>query len=133
MINRENHIAKKKKEIEKIAKQQERLIKKAAAIPPLTQSKRIDVNLRRLGKIIAIGFQIRALEMQKQMIIAQPIPSYVSGGIVPGNIAIAGESGPELIILPNGTFTTANQHPHPHVLPPGPIRPVPGIDLDADI
>lgn len=77
MTDRDKHIAHKKKEIEKIEKQQARLIKKVVAISPLTQSKRMDVNLRRLGKFIAIGMQIRALEMQKQMIIAQPIPQMI--------------------------------------------------------
>lgn len=100
MTDRDKHITKKRKEIEKIAKQQARLIKKAAAIPPLTQSKRMDVNIRRLGKFMAIAMQIRALEMQKQMIVAQPIPK--ASGFLPGGPAIVGERGPELIVTNNG-------------------------------
>lgn len=96
MTARDKHIAQKRKEIEKIAKQQVRLIKKAIAIPVIP-SKRKDVNLRRMAKMFAIAMQIRALEMQKQMIIAQPIPkpipNYVPGGIVPGGDAIVGEDG----------------------------------------
>jgi hypothetical protein len=105
-MTRDQHIAQhKKKEIEKIARQQVRLIKKAAAIP-LKPSKRMDVNFRRLGKIMAIGMQIRALEMQKQTIIAQPmprpVPSFVPGGVVQGLPAIVGDSGKEVIVTSNG-------------------------------
>lgn len=99
MTTRDQHISRKRKEIEKIAKQQLKLIKKAMAIP-LTASKRMDVNLRRLGKFMAIAMKVRALEMQKQMIMAQPIPKV--DGFLPGGLAIVGESGPELIVTNNG-------------------------------
>jgi hypothetical protein len=138
MTTREKHIAQKKKEIEKITKQQVRLVKKAVAIP-LKPSKRLSVNLRRLGKMMAIGMQIRALEMQKLMIIAQPIPRpipcYVPGGVVPVGPAIVGESGKELILSPNGNINVSipNQHPDPHQQPSGPVRPVPGVDTGPDL
>jgi hypothetical protein len=117
MTEREKHIAQKKKEIKKITKQQVRLVKKAVAIP-LKPSKRMNVNLRRLGKMIAICMQIRVLEMQKLMIIARPlprsIPSFVPGGIVPVAPTIVGEAGHEIIVSPNGFINapTINQHPH---------------------
>lgn len=107
MTDRDKHIAKKRKEIEKIERQQVKLITKAAAIP-LTASKRMDVNLRRLGKFMAMAMRIRALEMQKQMIIAQPIPkampNYVPGGVVPGGMAVVGECGKEIIITKAGNI-----------------------------
>lgn len=101
MIERDEHIARKRKEIEKIAKQQVRLITKAAAMVAKL-SRYYKVNLRRIGKMLAIAMQVRALEMQKQMIIAQPIPNYVPGGVVSGGLAVVGESGPELIVTNNG-------------------------------
>ena len=94
MTTREKHIAQRKKEIEMIARQQVRLIKKAAAIPVML-SKRKDVNLRRMAKTFAIGMQVRMLEMQKQLIMAQPIPKYPPGSTTPGSPAIVGETGPE--------------------------------------
>jgi hypothetical protein len=90
------------------------------------------------------------IEAQKQMIMAQPIPNYVPGGVVPGGIAIVGESGPETVggfqDCPIGEMvhvpiqwqnknndSATHQHPNPHQQPPGPIRPVPGIDRESDI
>jgi pyridoxal biosynthesis lyase PdxS len=113
MTEREKHIAQKKKEIERLTKQQIRLITKAAAMVAKPY-KRQSTGLRRIGQSFTIFFQIRMIEAQKQMIIAQPIPNYVSGGVVSSGIAIVGESGPEQIILSDGTFTTANNNPHPH-------------------
>jgi hypothetical protein len=116
MTYRKKHIVNKRKEIKKIAKHQVRLIKKAVALIA-KPSKRMDVNLRRIGKMLAFAMHIRALEMQKQMIIAQPIPNYVPGGIAPGSLAIVGEGErKELIITPNGfvNVPTFNQHPDPH-------------------
>lgn len=98
MTTRDKHIARKKKEIEKIAKQQVKLITKAAAMVS-KPSRYYKVNLRRIGKMMAIAMQVRALEMQKQIIIAQPIPKkeFQSGGP-----AIVGEGCRELILTSNG-------------------------------
>lgn len=105
MTTREKHIAQKKKEIEKITKQQVRLVTKTAKIVS-KPSKRMDVNLRRIGKMMAIAMQVRALEMQKQIILSKPIPrpvpSFVPGGVAPGGLAVVGERGPELILTNNG-------------------------------
>lgn len=115
MTERDEHIARKRKEIEKIAKQQVKLITKAAAMVA-KPSKYYKVNLRRIGKMLAIAMQVRALEMQKQMIIAQPIPrpipNYVPGGIVPSGPAIVGEDGPELIISPKGIINVLPINKH---------------------
>jgi hypothetical protein len=132
MSDRETHITKKKMEIEKLTKQQIRLITKATALVAKPY-KRQSTGLRRINQSLAIFFQARMIEAQKQMIIAQPIPNYVPGDIVPVGIAIVGEIGPELILTPNGAFTTTNKYPHPHQLPPGPIRPVFGIDQDSNV
>lgn len=94
MTARDKHIAQKRKEIEKIAKQQVRLIMKAAntiAKP----SKHMDVNLRRIGKMIVIAMQVRMLETQKQIIASQPIPK--GEGFAPGALGIVGDGGPESI------------------------------------
>jgi hypothetical protein len=96
MTIRDKHIAQKKKEIEKIEKQQERLLKKIVAIPT-KPSKRKYINFLRLAKRFAIAHQINSLEMQKQMIIARPIPK--GNGFVTDNPAIVSESGPEYIVI----------------------------------
>jgi hypothetical protein len=132
MTDREKHIAKKKKEIEKLTKQQIQLITKAAKIASKPY-KRQSTGLRRIAEAMKISFQVRMIEMQKHMIIAQPIPNFIPGGIVPSGMPIVGESSPEQIILPDGTITISNQHPRPHQQSPGPIRPVPGIDKEPDV
>lgn len=132
MIDREKHITDKRKELEKLCKQQIKLIVKAVKIAAKPY-KRQSTGLRRIGQSLTIFFQIKMIEAQKQIIIAQPIPNYVPGGVVPGGVTIVGESGPEQIILPDGTIATTNQHPHPHQLPPNPIRPVPGIHKEPDV
>lgn len=105
MADRDKHIARKKREIEKIAKQQVRLITKSAAMVA-KPSKYYKVNLRRIGKMLAIVMQVRALEMQKQIIISQPIrkpiPSFVPGGVVSGGPAVVGEGGKEIIVTKTG-------------------------------
>jgi hypothetical protein len=94
------------------------LIKQVAKMSALP-AKRPAATLRRVGKLLAIDLQIRQLEMQKQMIIAQPIPNYIKGGMSSNSIAIVGEAGPELIITPNGSINvpTAYQHPNTHIEP----------------
>lgn len=99
MTDRDKHIAQKKKQIEKIHRQQFRLIEKAADMVA-KPSKYHKVNLRRIGKMLAILMRVRTLESQKQMIMAQPIPKV--NGFLPGGPAIVGESGPELIVTNNG-------------------------------
>lgn len=83
MTTRNKHIAQKKKEIEKIHRQQFKLIVKAANIAGAPY-KRQSTLTKRMIKVAAITMQVRALEMQKQMIAAQPIPNFVPGGEVPG-------------------------------------------------
>ena len=99
MTIRDKHIAQKRKEIEKIARQQVRLITKTAAMVA-RPSKYHAVNLRRIGKMMAIAMQVRALEMQKQILISQPIPKI--NGFLPGGPAIVGEGCRELILTSNG-------------------------------
>lgn len=48
---------------------------------------------KRMIKVVAITMHVRALEMQKQMIMAQPVPTFVPGGIIPDAVEIVGESG----------------------------------------
>jgi hypothetical protein len=106
--------------------------------------------LKRQHALIAMGIAPFIAKMQVDMIMAQPIPNYVPGGVVPGGIAMVGESGPEMV----GGFqnsaigemvhvpiqwqnknndTTANQHPYPNQQPANPIRPVSGIDKVSDV
>lgn len=92
MIDRDKHIAQKKKEIQKIEKRQFTLIMKAANIAGAPY-KRPATFTKRMIKVVAITMHVRALEMQKQMIMAQPVPTFVPGGIIPDAVEIVGESG----------------------------------------
>lgn len=59
-------------------------------------------------KVAAITMQVRALEIQKRIIIAQPIrkpmPNFIPGGVVPVGPAIVGEGGKEIIITKTGNI-----------------------------
>lgn len=100
MTTHDKHIAQKKKEIEKIERQQARLLKQVAAIST-TPSKRKDVNIRRIAKVLDLAMKARSLEVQKQIIISQPIPkegtSFATGGVILSDLAIVRETGPEYI------------------------------------
>lgn len=115
MNDREKHIAQKKKEILKISRLQVRLIKKAAKIATMPH-KRIDTLMRRMGKVVVISMRIRALEMQKQKIIARPIPkpvpNFVHGGVLPGGHAIVGKCGRELIVTNTGNVFIPGEMVH---------------------
>lgn len=99
-MNCDKHIAQKKKEIEKIEKKQARLMKQIAAIPT-EPHKRKDINFRRVAKVVALTMKGRSLEVQKQIIIARPIPkegtSFAPGGIILSDLAIVRETGTEYI------------------------------------
>lgn len=107
MTTRDKHIAQKKKEIEKIHRRQFRLIVRAAKIAGAPY-KRQSTLTKRMIKVVAITKQVRMLEMQKHMIIAQPIPrpipSFVPGGVVHAGSAIVGEGGKEIIITKTGNI-----------------------------
>jgi hypothetical protein len=117
-MTKEQFKKQKERELKKLMRKQLSLIKKVAKIS-IVPAKRPSTTLCRVGKLLAIGLQIRQLEMQKQMIIAQPIPNYIKGGVSSSGIAIVGEAGLELIITPNGSINvpTAYQHPNPHIEP----------------
>lgn len=72
--------------------------------------------LKRQRAMLALGMAPGMTRMRMLMIMSQPIPNYVPGGIVPGDTAVVGETGNELIILPNGfvNVPTFNQHPNSH-------------------
>ena len=89
--------------------------------------------LKRQKAMLALAVTPQMARARIMMLAAQPIPNYVPGGVIPSGVAIVGESGPELIITPNGTITTAIEHPRPNLQPPRPIRPVPGIDKEPDL
>lgn len=99
MTARDKHIAQKRKEIEKISRMQVRLILKSAKIISAPY-KRTDTLMKRMLKVLEIAMQIRALDIQKQIIVSQPIPRIT--GFLPGGPAIVGERGPELILTNNG-------------------------------
>jgi hypothetical protein len=64
MTAREIHIAQKRKELERLCKQQIRLITKAVKIAA-KPCKRQSTAWRRIGQSLAIGFQVGIIEAQK--------------------------------------------------------------------
>lgn len=89
MTTRDKHIAQKKKEILRISRMQVRLIVKSAKIISAPY-KRTATLMKRMLKVLEIAMQIRALDIQKQLIASQPIPKV--NGFLPGGQAIVGES-----------------------------------------
>lgn len=139
MTEREKHKLEKAKAIANEIVQLADIITRNApiAFPPKRlfrkKGKRPLKRLKRQRALIAMGLAPDMARMQIAMILAQPIPNFVPGGVVPGSIAIVGESGPELIITPNGAFTSANNNPNSNQQPPGPIRQMPGIGEGPNI
>lgn len=102
MTEREKHIHQRRKEIEKISKRQFKLIKQSIAIAQMP-AKRWQTSLKRCARIIAIALAVRQLEMQKQLIAAQPIPKFPPGSFAEGGII--GESNQkEVVMLKDGKF-----------------------------
>jgi hypothetical protein len=66
--------------------------------------------LKRQQAMIALGMAPEMTRMRMKIIMAQPTPNYVFGGVVPGSPAIVGESGKELIITPNGYVNVPTPH-----------------------
>jgi hypothetical protein len=97
MIDREKLIAEKKAEIIKISKEQIRLMMKASKLAAKVY-KTMPAQMRNLGKVMVICFQIRGLEIQKHIIISQPIPKRE----FPKGAAMVGDNGKPEIIVHNG-------------------------------
>jgi hypothetical protein len=99
MIDREKFLEQKRKEIQEVCKEQIRLTKKAANLAGKVY-KTMPARMRNLGKVMVICFQIRSLEIQKQIIISQPIPKkeFPSGGIMGNGPAIVGGTGKEVFL-----------------------------------
>lgn len=107
MTDREKHIAKKRKEIQKISRMQVNLILKSAKIISAPY-KRSGTLMKRMLKVMEIAMQVRSLDIQKQIIASQPIPrpipNFIPGGVVHGGPAIVGEGGKEIIITKTGNI-----------------------------
>lgn len=80
----------------------------AIAFPPKRlfrkKGKRPLKRLKRQRAMLALGMAPGIARMRLMMIIAQPIPKFPPGGVVPGGLAIVGESGKELIVTNNGNI-----------------------------
>lgn len=100
MTTRDKYIAQKKKEIEKIEKQQAKLMKQMQKLSSL-HYKHPATLLRRVPKFLAIYRKAQALEVEKQIIISMPLPKRDIGGVVAGDMAVLPESGPEYITVGN--------------------------------
>lgn len=95
MIDREKILKDREKQLIELTKQQVRLITKAAKLAG-NPRKTLRGQLGSLGKAMAIAFQVSGIEMQKRLILSQPIPKkdFPPGG------AIVGERGPEIVTKP---------------------------------
>lgn len=94
-MTRKQLIASKKKEILKIENQQRRIMEKMCKV--VKSQKTLKAQLRHAGKILAWAMQFRQLEVQKYIIISQPIPK-ANYKPHPGGMAIVGEAGKEIIL-----------------------------------
>lgn len=83
MTDKEKFIAKKKKELENICKQQIFLAKKGAKLA-LKKYKTQPAQFRKLSKLIIIAAQLKTLEYKKLQIVSQPFPRFAKGGHASG-------------------------------------------------
>lgn len=100
MTTRDKHIAQKKKEIEKIERQQARLENQAIKIATMPY-KRPATYMRRVPRFLDIYARVKSLEVEKQIIMSMPLPKSEIGGVITGNMAVFKESGPEVIAAGN--------------------------------
>lgn len=98
MTDREEFLKKKNKELNTIVNQQARLVAKGMKLAK-KEYKTDAAKLRRLAKVIAIGAQIKGLQLKYQLIASQPFPKFPKGSPSVGGIAIVGDQGKEEIIL----------------------------------
>lgn len=97
--------AQKIKQIKKLTKQQISLMRQTDRIAKLPPAKGFVEIYRRACKTVAIFLQIRALEMQKNLIISTPTKKFKSGGRVHKGPAIVSDSEKkELIIINNELY-----------------------------
>jgi hypothetical protein len=121
MTERERVLAEKKASIQDIAKKQKCLIIRSARLMKKPYMKP-EILFARMAKIMAMIFQIRCLEAQKQIVINQPLPkegpapSFAPGSCGPKiiGVAIVGENGTEVITKSDGkiisSHVTGSQH-----------------------
>jgi hypothetical protein len=102
MIDRDKLLKERERQLMKLTKQQVRLINKAAKIAG-NPRKTLLGQMRNLGKAMAIAFQVRGIEIQKRIILSQPIPKKD----FPPGAAIVGEHGPEMIMMPGDSQNCA--------------------------
>lgn len=102
MTDRDKFIQQKNEEIEKISKEQLRLIKKFKAIARRPVAKRIETQIERCFKLARLSIIIKQLEIQKYLIVSQPFPKFPKGSPPVADRAIVGDSGkPEIILNHN--------------------------------
>lgn len=104
MTDREKHIAERRKELAKLAKQIERLIIRGKKIGE-KKYKTPAGQIRNLGRVIAIVGHINSIVFRAHVIMSQPIPrkDFPEGGMVPNGPAIITDNDKaEIIITPNG-------------------------------
>jgi hypothetical protein len=102
MIDREKHIAARRKELAKLTKQIERLIIRGKKIGE-KKYKTPAGQIRNLGRVIAIVAHINSIVFRAHVIMSQPIPKKK---FAPGAAMVA-ERGPEMVMMPGGIQTCA--------------------------
>jgi hypothetical protein len=96
-MTKQEFIDEKKRKITELTEAQERICNdiEALAKRPYVDFK---TSVNNATQIVQWTVMARSMEMQKQMIAAQQMPNYIKGGIVPGGLAIVGESTIKKII-----------------------------------
>jgi len=72
-------------EVSKLFKRQEDLIKKIIKLNKLPKTDKYKIITNRVYKIINYAILIRQIEVQKQIIISQPLPRFEKGSVEVGN------------------------------------------------
>lgn len=69
------------KAIEDINEKQKKIINKSISIAKMKPAKRVQTSIVRAMKVVALSIELKNLEVQKRIILSQPIPKYFEGGL----------------------------------------------------
>lgn len=92
-MNKEEKI----KAITDINEQQKKLLKKSISIAKMKPAKRWKTSAVRAMKVVALTIQVKNLEVQKRIVLSQPIPKFPKGGLHTG-VASIQKTGEEIIL-----------------------------------
>ena len=95
------------KAIAGLVKEQVKILNKIRSIATKNPPKRWQYSIVRAVKVVALSLELKKIELQKRIIISQPTPKHINGGLV--NKGTVEETGDEFIITKSGMKIKASK------------------------